>query len=66
MAPGGTKGEAYLAGNARLAVSLRKLRRCSANSLLHSARMILSVVLTCTVPPLRVESSLLKNPIPPI
>ena len=28
MAPGGTKGEAYLAGNARLAVSLRKLRRC--------------------------------------
>ena len=27
--------------------------------------MILSDVLTCTVPPLRVESSLLKNPIPP-
>ena len=32
---------------------------------LHSARMILSDVLTCTVPPLRVESSLLKKPIPP-
>jgi hypothetical protein len=31
---------------------------------LHSARMILSDVLTCTVPPLRVESSLLKTPIP--
>jgi hypothetical protein len=28
---------------------------------LHSARMILSDVLTCTVPPLRVESSLLKK-----
>ena len=27
--------------------------------------MILSDVLTCTVPPLRVESSILKNPIPP-
>jgi hypothetical protein len=33
--------------------------------LLTEARMILSDVLTCTVPPLRVESSLLKNPIPP-
>jgi hypothetical protein len=32
---------------------------------LHSARMILSDVLNCTVPPLRVESSLLNNPIPP-
>jgi hypothetical protein len=29
---------------------------------LHSARMIISDVLTCTVPPLRVESSLLKKP----
>jgi hypothetical protein len=41
------------------------LRTPGANSILHSARMILSDVLTCTVPPLRVESSLLKNPIPP-
>ena len=41
------------------------LRPPGANSILHSARMILSDVLTCTVPPLRVESSLLKNPIPP-
>jgi hypothetical protein len=41
------------------------VRTAGANSILHSARMILSDVLTCTVPPLRVESSLLKNPIPP-
>ena len=41
------------------------VRIAGANSILHSARMILSDVLTCTVPPLRVESSLLKNPIPP-
>ena len=41
------------------------VRIAGANSILHSARMILSDVLTCTVPPLRVESSLLKKTIPP-
>ena len=46
--------------NSGLAAGARPVR----TRYLHSARMILSDVLTCTVPPLRVESSLLKTPIP--
>ena len=53
----------------KFAFSFCSPRAGCANSILHSARMILSDVLAIaqtTVPPLRVESSwLLKNPNPP-
>jgi len=51
-------GESYRASPA---VSARPVR----TRYLHSARMILSDVLNCTIPPLRVESSLLKTRTPP-
>ena len=68
-----TRTRRALSGRHAAADGLRRIisslagcvRTAGANSILHSARMILSDVLTCTVPPLRVESSLLKNPIPP-